>query len=185
MSLIAVSASSNRSKSDRDPNDWMPTNSDYKCEYAVSWTQVKSRWSLSIDADQKKTLLGFASECANEKLGFSPREPVGIGSTAKSSPSAAPSPSNTPSPTPPQTPSASSTPSPSATQGASGCRTSQVDINTASIEELMRIKHISTARAPDVVSSRPYTSLDQLTRVKGIAAGRLAGIKAEGIACVG
>jgi DNA uptake protein ComE-like DNA-binding protein len=60
-----------------------------------------------------------------------------------------------------------------------------VDINTASTEELMRIKHISTARAPDVVSSRPYTSLDQLTRVKGIAAGRLADIKAEGIACVG
>jgi DNA uptake protein ComE-like DNA-binding protein len=179
MSLIAVSASSNRSKSDRDPADWLPTNADYKCEYAVAWAQVKSRWSLSIDVKEKRALLGLAGECGNNKLDFNLKAPVAQGT--------APAASATPSPTasPSKTASPSATPTPAATQVASTCQPGQVDINIASVEDLMRIKHISTARAPDVVSSRPYTSLDQLTRVKGIAAGRLADIKAEGIACVG
>jgi DNA uptake protein ComE-like DNA-binding protein len=179
MSLIAVSASSNRSKSDRDPADWLPTNADYECEYAVAWAQVKSRWSLSIDVKEKRALLGLAGKCGNDKLDFNPKAPVAQGT--------APAASATPSPTlsPSKTASPSATPTPTGTQVASTCQPGQVDINIASVEELMRIKHISTARAPDVVSSRPYTSLDQLTRVKGIAAGRLADIKAEGIACVG
>jgi DNA uptake protein ComE-like DNA-binding protein len=179
MSLIAVSASSNRSKSDRDPADWLPTNADYECEYAVAWAQVKSRWSLSIDVKEKRALLGLAGKCGNDKLDFNPKAPVAQGTApaASATPSPTPSPSKTASP--------SATPTPTGTQVASTCQPGQVDINIASVIELMRIKHISTARAPDVVSSRPYTSLDQLTRVKGIAAGRLADIKAEGIACVG
>ena len=57
-----------------------------------------------------------------------------------------------------------------------------MDVNIASVEELQLIKHINDARGPLIVSARPFTSVDQLTRVKGIAAGRLADIKAEGIA---
>ena len=33
-SLIAVSASSNRSKGDREPQAWMPTRPGYQCAYA-------------------------------------------------------------------------------------------------------------------------------------------------------
>jgi len=183
MSLIAVSASSNRSKSDRDPADWLPPNADYRCEYAVAWAQVKSRWSLSIDPKEKVTLLGLADECGNTPLEFNPKAPVG----QESPPAASKTPSPTPTPSPSKTasPSPTPTPTPTQTQAASACQPGQVDINIASIEELMRIKHISDVRAPLVVSARPYTSIDQLTRVKGIAAGRLADIKAQGIACVG
>ena len=183
MSLIAVSASSNRSKSDRDPADWLPPNADYRCEYAVAWAQVKSRWSLSIDPKEKVALLGLADECGNGNLEFKPKAPV----TQESSPAASKTPSPTPTPSPSKTasPSPTPTPTPTQTEASSACQPGQVDINIASVEELKRIKHISDARAPLVVDSRPYTSLDQLTRVKGIAAGRLADIKAEGIACVG
>lgn len=60
-----------------------------------------------------------------------------------------------------------------------------VNINTASFEELQRIKHIGPDRAQQIIDLRPFKSVDDLTRVKGIAEGRLKDIKAENIACVG
>jgi beta-lactamase superfamily II metal-dependent hydrolase len=59
-----------------------------------------------------------------------------------------------------------------------------VDINTASKEELMTIIHIGDVRADQLIELRPFDSVDQLTRIKGIAAGRLKDIKAENRACV-
>lgn len=41
-SLIAVSASTNRSKGDRDPAQWLPPNKAYKCTYAVTWVRVNT-----------------------------------------------------------------------------------------------------------------------------------------------
>jgi len=48
-SLIAVSASSNRSKSDRDPADWLPPLTSFRCQYLEDWLQVKVKWELSVD----------------------------------------------------------------------------------------------------------------------------------------
>jgi hypothetical protein len=48
-SLIAVSASTNRSKGDKDPANWLPSNKALTCPYAISWIQVKYRWSLTAD----------------------------------------------------------------------------------------------------------------------------------------
>ncbi len=45
--LVAVSASSNRSKSDSDPAEWLPALD--RCGYAQAWVAVKWRWSLSVD----------------------------------------------------------------------------------------------------------------------------------------
>lgn len=58
-SLVAVTASSNRSKSDRDPNEWMPpsTSTNVACRYLVEWVATKTRWSLSIDTAEKNALL--------------------------------------------------------------------------------------------------------------------------------
>jgi hypothetical protein len=60
-SLIAVSASSNRSKSDRDPSDWLP--SENRCLYAKSWVGVKFRWRLSVDGREKTKLRQLLSNC--------------------------------------------------------------------------------------------------------------------------
>jgi DNA uptake protein ComE-like DNA-binding protein len=70
-------------------------------------------------------------------------------------------------------------------QSSTNCQAGQVDINNASIDELMKIVHISTVRAPEVVALRPFSSIDELTDVSGIGDVRLAEIKSEGVACVG
>jgi hypothetical protein len=62
-SLIAVSAASNRSKSDRDPADWMPDSKNYTCNYVADWISVKYRWKLAIDKVEKKALEGYAKGC--------------------------------------------------------------------------------------------------------------------------
>jgi len=63
LTLIAVSASSNRSKSDQDPADWMPENSDYTCEYAARWVLVKNYWKLSVDPTEKQALDNIFASC--------------------------------------------------------------------------------------------------------------------------
>ena len=51
----------------------------------------------------------------------------------------------------------------------------------------MRIIHIATTRADEIISRRastPFKSVDGLDDISGIGASRLADIKSEGLACV-
>ncbi len=51
--LIAVTASANRSKGARGPEDWKPDDRSYWCRYAVNWTTIKDTWGLTAtQADQ-------------------------------------------------------------------------------------------------------------------------------------
>ncbi|MEU9405733.1 HNH endonuclease family protein [Streptomyces sp. NPDC048281] len=61
-SLIAVSGSSNRSKADKDPADWMPVPVD-RCKYTVDWVADKLRWRLSADAAEVQALDRLAEQC--------------------------------------------------------------------------------------------------------------------------
>ena len=70
--LIAVTGSSNRSKSDQDPSDWMPTNKAYTCEYVANWVSIKVRWSLSIDAKEKAALISNLKGCKPAKILVNP-----------------------------------------------------------------------------------------------------------------
>ena len=45
--LIAVTASANRKKGTRGPEEWKPTNRGYCCDYAIDWVQIKTDWDLS------------------------------------------------------------------------------------------------------------------------------------------
>ena len=65
-SLIAVSASSNRSKSDRDPAEWMPPNSSDTCRYLKAWVGVKYRWRLAVDSSEKSSILGLLRNCPEQ-----------------------------------------------------------------------------------------------------------------------
>ena len=62
-SLIAVSASSNRSKSDRDPAEWMPTRTAYHCTYVTAWITVKKAWDLSVDQAELRRLEQVLATC--------------------------------------------------------------------------------------------------------------------------
>ncbi len=60
--LIAVSASSNRSKGDDDPAEWLPQSS-FQCTYARAWVQVKHYYGLSVDSTEKTALQGVLNGC--------------------------------------------------------------------------------------------------------------------------
>jgi competence protein ComEC len=62
-----------------------------------------------------------------------------------------------------------------------------VDINRAGPQELQQIRHIGPARAEQIITlrqQRAFRTVDELSRVNGIAAARLRDIKAQGLACV-
>ncbi|MEU3317116.1 HNH endonuclease family protein [Streptomyces sp. NPDC006662] len=61
--LIAVSAASNRSKADKDPAEWLPSDPSYHCTYAATWVGTKLRWDLAVDEDERQALLGLAEDC--------------------------------------------------------------------------------------------------------------------------
>jgi hypothetical protein len=61
--LLAVSASSNRSKGDQDPSQWRPPRQEYWCTYAQSWIAVKAHWQLAVTADEKAALTEMLGTC--------------------------------------------------------------------------------------------------------------------------
>lgn len=60
----------------------------------------------------------------------------------------------------------------------------QVEINTASLEQLDELTGVGPAIAQRIVYSRPYVSVDDLLRVKGIGEKTLQKIKDQGLAYV-
>ena len=59
--LIAVTASANRSKGDRGPEEWRPPDEGYWCTYATDWVGVKVTWSLAAtqaEWDSVEEMLG-------------------------------------------------------------------------------------------------------------------------------
>lgn len=64
--LLAVSASSNRSKGDQDPAQWMPQ--ERGCSYVKRWVTVKMRWTLSVDAREHDFLTRMARTCPSTTI---------------------------------------------------------------------------------------------------------------------
>lgn len=123
-SLIAVSASSNRSKGDRDPSQWIPTNRTIRCSYAVDWIQVKYKWSLTADSAEIAALDNLLRSCSAAQVIRLPEQVVPRPTpTQTSSPQPAPSPSATQS-APTTSPTQSPSPAPSATPTSSPTPTS-------------------------------------------------------------
>jgi Protein of unknown function (DUF1524) len=61
--LIAVSASSNRSKGDQDPSTWQPPRSGADCGYSKWWISTKHKWGLSLQSSEKTALQGMLNSC--------------------------------------------------------------------------------------------------------------------------
>ncbi|MFF1341912.1 HNH endonuclease family protein [Streptomyces sp. NPDC058290] len=70
--LIAVSAASNRSKADKDPAEWMPTDGSYHCTYTATWVGTKLRWGLAVDEVERQALLGLAEDCPTTTVIYEP-----------------------------------------------------------------------------------------------------------------
>ena len=66
--LIAVTASSNRSKGDQDPAEWLPPRTSYRCTYVSDWIAVKWRWRLSVDAREAAAPRVLVQGCDNPRI---------------------------------------------------------------------------------------------------------------------
>jgi Protein of unknown function (DUF1524) len=93
-SLIAVSAHANRSKGDREPQDWMPERASYSCDYVSHWVAVKWRWHLAVNAAERSYLSRELSSCGWPRVATPTRPAIGTDSSG-----AGPAPTPTPTPT--------------------------------------------------------------------------------------
>jgi hypothetical protein len=62
--LLAVSASANRSKSDKGPADWMPKNEEFHCEYVTIWTTIANNWGLNLNRSDKNKIVDVLEKCS-------------------------------------------------------------------------------------------------------------------------
>ena len=64
------------------------------------------------------------------------------------------------------------------------CDENQIEVNSASLEELEEIRGIGPAYAQRIIDARPFNSVDSLIDVSGIGPVTLENIKNQGLACV-
>ena len=57
LNLLAVSASANRAKSDKDASAWQPSNKSYRCALAARQVAVKAKYNLSVTPAEKSALM--------------------------------------------------------------------------------------------------------------------------------
>lgn len=62
--LLAVTASANRAKGRKGPEEWRPDNESYWCDYAQNWASIKMRWSLSVTPEELEALREMAATCS-------------------------------------------------------------------------------------------------------------------------
>ncbi|GGZ97164.1 hypothetical protein GCM10010371_66290 [Streptomyces subrutilus] len=72
--LIAVSAASNRSKADKDPAQWLPSDPSYHCTYAATWVGAKLRWDLAADEAEYQALIDLAEACPTTTVVYEPAQ---------------------------------------------------------------------------------------------------------------
>jgi competence ComEA-like helix-hairpin-helix protein len=67
---------------------------------------------------------------------------------------------------------------------SASCNSTQININTASVEELDKLTGIGPVYAGRIVEMRPFNSVEDLINVSGIGEATLNKIKSQGLACI-
>ncbi|MFJ4621392.1 HNH endonuclease family protein [Streptomyces sp. NPDC088812] len=68
LNLLAVDASTNRSKGDGDTATWLPPNKAYRCTYVAAQVAVKKKYELWVTAAEKAAMEKVLSGCPDQKL---------------------------------------------------------------------------------------------------------------------
>lgn len=125
--LLAVTASENLRKGDRDASEWFPARSEANCLWSSTVVRVKAKWSLSIDQAEHDALANLLSTCSDF---------VALTTTTAPPPTAAPlplepSPTPTPAPEPAPPPAPEPPPSNDCTPGYDPCIPPGSDVDCA------------------------------------------------------
>jgi hypothetical protein len=75
--LIAVSATTNQSKSDEDPADWLPPAPAAECAFVGDWIAVKVRWDLAVDLRERDALADDIARCSATEMPYVPAGSAG------------------------------------------------------------------------------------------------------------
>lgn len=75
--LIAVSSTTNQSKSDDDPADWLPPAPAAECPFLGAWIATKVRWDLAVDPREQGALATDIADCATTTMPFLPAGSAG------------------------------------------------------------------------------------------------------------
>ena len=87
--LRAVSVTTNRSKGDRDPSNWLPPSAAAVCPYIADWVDIKARRGLSMDQSEYGRIRNLLNGPCMGVL-MAPLEPLPV--STSTTPSAPPSP---------------------------------------------------------------------------------------------
>jgi len=73
VSLVAVTARTNRQKSDQDPAQWLPPAPEAHCRYVGEWVATKLRWQLTADTTEMDALKVLAEgPCEDSIVSYTP-----------------------------------------------------------------------------------------------------------------
>ncbi|MEJ6706756.1 MAG: HNH endonuclease family protein [Porticoccus sp.] len=61
--LLVVDDSTNQSKSDKAPHEWMPPRQEYWCTYVAKWVRVKEKYKLSSSPAELKKIEQIRHSC--------------------------------------------------------------------------------------------------------------------------
>lgn len=61
--LLAVSASENRRKADKGPDQYLPPNAVYHCDYVRTWTRIKRDWELEMTEPEGAAVQRVLDRC--------------------------------------------------------------------------------------------------------------------------
>ncbi|MCM2388694.1 HNH endonuclease family protein [Streptomyces albipurpureus] len=61
--LIAVTDNVNQAKGDKDPAEWLPPRTAYRCVYVRMWVQVKHSYGMTVDTAEKSALRSTLNGC--------------------------------------------------------------------------------------------------------------------------
>ncbi|NJM76576.1 MAG: hypothetical protein HC852_13340 [Acaryochloridaceae cyanobacterium RU_4_10] len=87
-----------------------------------------------------------------------------------------PPPASKPSPTPQKAPQKNPLPS---MKGGSGKSAKTVDINSATPQEMVKVKGITASDAKKIIANRPYSSLNELVTKKVLTQGQFSQVKSK------
>jgi Protein of unknown function (DUF1524) len=63
--LLAVKASENRKKGAKGPDEYMPRDSAFHCEYVKEWVKIKRDWGLSLSDSERRAVADIGAGCGS------------------------------------------------------------------------------------------------------------------------